>query len=172
MTTPRFAIRSTDEDDWELERELRLSQLTENSLWFSETLDEALAYPDDQWKMRARRGSQPQGVRLVALEPATGRWLAIMGGYVGTLVNGEATPLLVSVYVRHEIRGSEIGITDALLRAVEEWAATQGDQIALTVHEDNARAIGAYAKRGFVDLGGRRPHAGNRGNAIEMIKSF
>ncbi|MHB1089116.1 MAG: GNAT family N-acetyltransferase [Acidimicrobiales bacterium] len=167
-----FSIRSTREDDWKFERELRLSQLTENSLWFSETLDEALTFSEEEWKLRARRGTEPTGIRIVAVETGTDRWLGIMGGYVGTLINGTVSPLLVSVYVRDGYRGEDIGITDALLRTVVDWARTQADQIGLTVHEDNARAIAAYAKRGFVDYGVRTTRAGERGVAVELVKSL
>ncbi|MHB1210363.1 MAG: GNAT family N-acetyltransferase [Acidimicrobiales bacterium] len=170
MSATNFSIRSTTEDDWKFERELRLSQLMENSMWFSETLDEALAFSEHEWKRRARRGTELTGVRIVAVQTGTNRWLGIMGGYVGTLSDGSTSPLLVSVYVRDGYRGKELGITDALLQAVEDWARTQGDHIGLTVHEDNARAIAAYAKRGFIDDGVRIAHAGERGLAVEMIK--
>ena len=170
MNAVNFSIKSTKEDDWTLERELRIAQLAENSLWFSETLDEALAFEEQEWRLRARRGTEPTGVRVAAVESGTERWLGIMGGYIGRLSDGSASPLLVSVYVREGYRGREMGITDALLQTVQDWACTQGDQIGLTVHEDNARAIAAYAKRGFVDHGVRTRHAGDRGNAVEMIK--
>lgn len=167
-----YSIRSTKEDDWRLERELRLSQLTENSLWFSETLDEALAFGEEEWKLRARRGTELSGVRIVAVEAVTGRWLGIMGGYVGALSDGSPSSTLVSVYVRDGFRGEDVGIADALLQVVEDWARTVDKQLALTVHEDNARAIAEYAKRGFVDYGVRTAHAGQRGHAVEMIKAL
>ncbi len=141
-------------------------------MWFSETLDEALAFDEEEWRLRARRGSELTGVRFVAVEEGTNRWLGIMGGYVGITTDGNPSPILVSVYVRDGYRGEEVGITDALLDVVEEWARALGSQIALSVHEDNARAIAAYAKRGFVDFGARRTHAGKRGLAVEMVKSL
>ena len=48
-----------------------------------------------------------------------------------------------------DFRGSHIGLTDALLGAIEDWARAESNQLTLHVHEDNARARTAYKRRGF-----------------------
>jgi GNAT superfamily N-acetyltransferase len=78
-----------------------------------------------------------------------------MGAYVPSFSDG---PLLVGVYVTPDHRGDEHGITDALLAAVEDWARDHGGRLTLHVHEDNARARGAYVKRGFVPTGRLIPY--------------
>ncbi len=62
-------------------------------------------------------------------------------------------------------------MTDALMSAVEEWAATRSPTIWLDVHADNHRAQAAYAKRGYVLTGKTLPYELDaRQTELEMIK--
>jgi len=54
-----------------------------------------------------------------------------------------------SCYVRPEARGT--GVLELLLDAIADEARRDGaPELRLYVHEDNARAVAAYRKRGFV----------------------
>ncbi len=63
---------------------------------------------------------------------------------------------LGAMYVREVARGS--GLADALIEAVLDHAATQVEQIKLTVNAENARAIKFYERHGFRTIG-RLPHS-------------
>ena len=55
------------------------------------------------------------------------------------------------MWVDPAARGS--GVAAALIGAVVEWARSAGRATYLMVRSENARAIAAYARAGFVDLG-------------------
>jgi ribosomal protein S18 acetylase RimI-like enzyme len=55
------------------------------------------------------------------------------------------------MWVDPAARGS--GVAAALARAVVEWATAAGRTTYLMVRSDNARAMAAYVRAGFVDLG-------------------
>jgi GNAT superfamily N-acetyltransferase len=153
MSVP-FSIRPTTEDDWQDVRTLRLEMLADTPIAFAETREHALDQPESEWSMRGARGVTDHGTSLVAIA-ADGRWIGAMAGYDAAAAAGAddadttASPLLVGVYVAPDFRGAGAGVTDALLAGVEAWARTRADTLALHVHEDNARAIAAYERRGF-----------------------
>lgn len=169
MASQNFTIRRTDEADWREVRELRLDMLRDTPIAFGQTLEDALGHDEAEWRMRAQRGTAPHGIVVVAIDDS-GRWVGTMGGYVPDAAAG---PLLVGVYVAPGFRGGELGVTDALLGAVEEWARTEGSRLSLHVHEDNARARVAYERRGFVATGGTIPSALFPDKIeLEMSKAF
>jgi len=167
MVTEGFLIRATLVDDWREVRDLRLEMLRDTPIAFGETEQDALAYSDSEWRMRAARGTAEHGIALVAIDPA-GRWVGTMGGYLPDPTTG---PLLVGVYVTPEYRGRETGVFDALLAAIQDWARSEGDRLTLHVHEDNSRARAAYLRRGFTETGHRVPYILDAGaREIEMVK--
>ena len=148
-------ITTPTEDDWERVRDLRLEMLRDTPLAFMETLEAAEAHTEEEWRMRAKRGSTPDSVQLVAVDPS-GTWVGTMSGFVDRVQAGG--PLLVGVYVAPPARGPEIGVTDALLDAIEEWARGQAQTLTLHVHEDNGRAIAYYRRRGYEFTGHTLPY--------------
>ena len=79
-----------------------------------------------------------------------------MGGFLGGF--GSTGPLLVGVYVAPDGRGRASGVADVLLDAIEDWATGRGSTLSLHVHEDNARAIAFYERRGFTFTGRSAPY--------------
>ncbi len=65
--------------------------------------------------------------------------------------SGDDSVDLISMWVAPDHRGT--GLTGRLIDEVVTWAAGSGRQTWLMVRDDNAAAIRAYAKAGFVDLG-------------------
>ena len=162
-----FSTRPTTEDDWQEVRDLRLEMLRDSPLAFAEHHDDALGHGESEWRMRARRGFAEHGIALVAVSDS-GQWIGSMGGAV---LDRKLGAFLLGVYVAPPYRGSRIGVTDALLAGIEEWARTEGDTLALHVHEQNSRAISAYLHRGFVDMGERVPYNLDPAtNEIVMVK--
>lgn len=167
MVTVEYSIRRTRPDDWRDLRALRLEMLRDTPIAFGETLADALAHTEGEWRMRGARGTTEHGIGLVALDSA-GRWLGTMGGYVPDPATGA---LLVGVYVSPGYRGPAAGVFDGLLLAIEDWARTEGDTLTLYVHEDNARARAAYLRRGFAETGRRVPYVLDvSAREIEMAK--
>jgi GNAT superfamily N-acetyltransferase len=149
-----FITRRTTADDWHSVRALRLEMLADTPIAYSDTLALAETYDESEWRMRAARGSAETSIQVVAIT-LDGSWIGTMGSYLDQTVGG---PILVGVYVVPEYRGEKCGVTDALFVAVEGWARERSDRMWLEVHEDNARARAAYAKRGWIDTGQTRPY--------------
>lgn len=162
-----FSIRSIVEADWERVRELRLEMLADTPIAYGDTLEAARGYDEERWKARARRGSSPETVSLVAIADG-GRWIGMMGGYLE--IKDSPSPVLVSVYVSPEFRGSGSGVADALLDGIEAWAVPWG-RLTLLVNETNARAIAFYRRRGYEFTGQGEPYALDpRTRELEMLR--
>jgi GNAT superfamily N-acetyltransferase len=143
--------------------------LRDTPIAYGVRFDIADDYSETEWRYHAGSGGSAGNVLLVAIG-SDGSWIGTMGGYVDRNVGG---PVLYGVYVAPSARGQDAGVTDALLDAVEAWARTDFATIRLEVHEDNARARAAYAKRGYVETGHRRPYVLDpTREELEMIKQL
>ena len=134
-------VQRLGSDEWGLFREVRLRALREAPYAFASRYDDWVQAPEDRW--RARLAAVP--LNLVAR-----RGDELLGMASGVL-DGEDEAELISMWVDPAARGS--GVFTALVEAVVEWAAAAGRTTCLMVRSDNARAIAAYARAGFVDLG-------------------
>jgi GNAT superfamily N-acetyltransferase len=166
MTTD-FEVRPVVEDDWQQYRAIRLEMLLDTPSAFAVRLETAQGYTEAEWRERAARGDSTSQVLMAAIA-ADGSWIGAMGSYVDKDLGA---PMLFGVYVAPAFRGRDAGVTDALLERVETWAARRFATLRLEVHEDNSRARAAYARRGFVENGHRRPYELDQTrDEIEMIK--
>ncbi len=167
MTTPGLRIRAMVEDDWAKLRDLRVEMLADTPIAFEERLSTAQSRVEHEWRARAARGSTVGSTTLVAELP-DGRWVGTMGAYVPP---GATLPYLVAVYVAPSHRGSDAGVADALLTAIEEWARARADTLVLEVHESNGRARAYYTRHGFTETGRTRPYPFDTiRNELEMVK--
>ncbi|MGA1836053.1 GNAT family N-acetyltransferase [Herbiconiux sp. 11R-BC] len=158
VATAGFTVRRTEEADWREVRALRLEMLADTPLAYLETLAQGHRRSEAEWRAWARDGSSHASITVVAIADG-GRWVATM---MSKVPRGASGAYLYGVYVAPGFRGREAGVTDALLGRIEEWAALRGDSLTLDVHELNARARAAYAKRGFVETGVSIPYPLNR----------
>ena len=149
MSTHKFSIRRTVGADWSEIRELRLEMIRDTPTAYAETIAEALAHGEAEWRMRGERGTAEHGIALAAISDS-GRWIGTMGAFVP---GPEAGPLLVGVYVAPEFRGRRVGLTDQLLKTIEDWARARSSRLTLHVHEDNFRARAYYERQGFTATG-------------------
>jgi GNAT superfamily N-acetyltransferase len=162
-----FEVRAVVEDDWQQYRAIRLEMLLDTPSAFTVRIETARGYTEAEWRERATRGDSSAHI-LVAAIARDGTWIGAMGGYVDKDLGA---PMLFGVYVAPAYRGRDAGVTDALLERIEAWAAERFSTLRLEVHEDNARARAAYAKRGFIETGHRRPYDLDQSrDEIEMIK--
>jgi ribosomal protein S18 acetylase RimI-like enzyme len=136
-----FEIARLGPEDWELFREIRLRALREAPYAFGSRYDDWVAAPESRWRDR---------VASVPLNLVARRGDELVGMASGVL-DGEEGAGLISMWVDPAARGSGVGA--ALIRTVVAWAAEAGRPTYLMVRSDNAPAIAAYARAGFVDLG-------------------
>ncbi|MHA7305115.1 GNAT family N-acetyltransferase [Arthrobacter sp. TMN-49] len=118
---------------------------------YTETLQQARSHDETEWRIRGNRGTAENGIAIaIAAISDAGLWIGTMGGFVP---DPDTDTLLVGVYVVPEFRGRRLGLTDALLATVEDWARTESSRLSLHVHEDNARARKYYERRGYATTG-------------------
>lgn len=118
---------------------------------YGATYEQTLAFDEEAWRMRARRGESPRSAQWAAIETATGRWVSVMACQLGD--GPEPEPELTGVYTSEEFRGPVFGIADALLELIEGWASQHGDTLRLFVHEDSEPARRFYRRHGFAETG-------------------
>jgi len=163
-----ITVRSTDRDDWQRLRRLRLEALADTPMAFGQTTENALAMSEGDWRAYAGRGQDPNRTFLVAVDDASGEFVGMMGG---ALDQGGGAPFLVAVYVSPAWRGKKKGVTDFLLASVEDWARRFDTRLQLDVHEDNERARRYYEARGFQLTGQTMPYPLDRTKLeLNMLK--
>jgi RimJ/RimL family protein N-acetyltransferase len=151
----RIAVRRVTEDDWELLREVRLEMLADTPVAYLETVADAEARSEREWRSRAHRGSSgPVGLGLAAEDTGQGRWV----GYLACFADSPGQGHVVSVYIAPAQRGT--GLAARMLDAVVEWARGEAglSRLHLYVHQDNARAHAFYRRYGFTETGATMPY--------------
>ncbi|MEU9452333.1 GNAT family N-acetyltransferase [Streptomyces sp. NPDC048277] len=162
-TSGDYVTRAIRADEWEAVKRLRLVALQDPvaGIAFLETYEDALARPDSFYQERAARSAEePSGARQFIAKAADGEWVGSLTVLVeeAGATDWAGLPVerrqghVVGVFVRPEHRGR--GILKVLFDAGVAWAREQGaERVRLLVHEENARAQGAYRKAGFVPSG-------------------
>lgn len=153
-------VRRVVEDDWARLRAVRLEMLADTPLAYLETVADAEARTEAEWRFRARRGSSgPQNLGLAAEDAAgdaagEGRWV----GYLACFVDVPGQGHVVSVYVAPSHRGG--GLAASMLDAVVSWSRDEArlDRLHLYVHEHNGRARAFYRRYGFTETGRTMPY--------------
>jgi ribosomal protein S18 acetylase RimI-like enzyme len=144
------------EDDWAALRAVRLEMLADTPLAYLETVGDAEARSEGEWRFRAHRGSTGStDLGLCAeLADGTGRWVGYLACFVDTPGQGH----VVSVYVAPTHRGT--GLATELLDGVRAWATHEAglNRLHLFVHEHNDRAAAFYRRYGFTATGYREPY--------------
>ncbi len=128
-------------DDWKIFRDVRLRSLADAPAAFGSRYDDWVSAPEVRWRARLT------DVPLTVVARIDGETVGVASG----MVDDEDWAELISMWVDPSARGT--GVAHELIDAVAEWAAEQGRSLYLMVRSDNARAIRAYEKAGFVDRG-------------------
>ncbi|GAA1245796.1 GNAT family N-acetyltransferase [Kitasatospora nipponensis] len=160
-----YTIKTVRHQDWPKAKEIRLAALRDPvaHLAFLETLEAAVARPDDFWLARAEASAEGRSMRQFVAERADGAWLGTVSARVE--LPGDETAFgqlpevaqthVVGVFVHPAARGA--GLAERLLEAALEWswslAEPTVERVRLHVHEDNARAEALYRKVGFARTG-------------------
>ena len=127
-------------DEWDTFREVRLASLADAPGAFGASYDDWVTAPEERWRARLT------DVPFTMVATVDGRSVGVVSG-----VQVDDHVELISMWVAPDHRGT--GLADRLIDAVVSWAASHGHDTFLMVRDDNARAIAAYEKAGFVDLG-------------------
>jgi ribosomal protein S18 acetylase RimI-like enzyme len=134
-------IQRLGPDEWKVFRDVRLRALRDAPYAFGSRYDDWVQAAENRW--RARLTAVP--LNLVARRDAE------LVGMASGVLDGEGEAELISMWVDPAARGS--GVAATLVATVVDWATAAGRTTYLMVRSDNARAIAAYARAGFVDLG-------------------
>jgi GNAT superfamily N-acetyltransferase len=162
-----FTVRRTTEEDWPLVRELRIENATDNPISYGATLETTLGMTEDDWRLRARRGEGVDTTSLAAIDALSGRWVGMMSAQVGDEDGGD--PVLTGVFVSPAFRGRAVGVADALLGGIVDWARQRADRLRLYVYEHAVPAQRFYARHGFVPTGRTRPVGFTTGDTLELV---
>jgi ribosomal protein S18 acetylase RimI-like enzyme len=150
-----YEIRPYGTSDWPQFRDIRLEMLADAPLAYVEMLACAQQHGDDDWRARAAWADEPHRLGLAGVLTDSGRWIALARCSVFDEHDDRA--FVFNVYVALKFRGR--GVADHLLDRVERWAREEGHSaLFLYVHEDNARAIAFYRRRGYDFTGVREPY--------------
>ncbi|MBW4031772.1 MAG: GNAT family N-acetyltransferase [Acidobacteria bacterium] len=170
-------VRRVRADDWQRVRALRLEALADPMahVAFLETVEQAAARPDDEWRtVTARRADDDASVQFVGERGA--ELIGMLAVFVREAgvpdyfgrISEVGLPTVVGVYVSPSGRG--LGVIDTLLASATEWARARGDRVlTLDVHESNLPAIHAYERAGF-DV--QSDFVGEHGRELGMVKEL
>ncbi len=152
----RIVVRRVDEHDWAALRAVRLEMLADTPSAYLETVADAEARTEEEWRFRARRGSSGATDLAIAAEPVDdpGSWAAFMACFVDAPDRAH----LVSVCVAPAHRGT--GLAERMVDVVRTWARDEAGvaRLHLYVHEDNPRARAFYRRLGFAETGAWLPY--------------
>ena len=127
-------------DDWEDFRRVRLASLADSPQAFGARHADWVDATEEQWRARLT------DVPLTLVARSQGRLVGVVCG-----MPSESQVSLISMWVAPDRRGT--GLAGRLIDGVVEWASSQRLDTDLMVRDDNARAIRAYERAGFTDLG-------------------
>ena len=138
-------VRRIQEDEAGLLRGLRLRSLADAPEAFGQTVDEAAARVDEEWRQQARAAAS--GDRRAWFLAETGAPARAIG-----LLNGRRRPpdevMLFSMWVEPESR--RLGVGRELIEALEGWARAWGARRSvLWVFAGNEPALRFYERLGF-----------------------
>ena len=125
-------------DDWRVFRDVRLRSLQDSPAAFGSTYDGWVDASEDRWRDRLT------SVPLTLVARVDGEVVGVASG-----MPTDDGVELISMWVDPAARGT--GTARALIDAVVAWAGARPTY--LMVRRDNARAIAAYERTGFVRVG-------------------
>ncbi|HSU00936.1 MAG TPA: GNAT family N-acetyltransferase [Nocardioides sp.] len=129
-----------DADGWRDFRDVRLASLADAPEAFGSTYADWVDAGEDRW--RARLTDVP--LTVVARDDS-----GLVGVVSGVPVEDHVE--LISMWVSPDHRGT--GLAGRLIASVVAWADARGLDTFLMVRDDNPRAVAAYERAGFTDLG-------------------
>ncbi|MEU7903190.1 GNAT family N-acetyltransferase [Actinoplanes sp. NPDC049118] len=151
---PPITVHRVTPGDTARMRALRLEMLADSPLAFLETLAQAAARPHADYRRRIVQASSGSQLAQFVADPG-GRLIGHAGGTV--LPEEPDATVIFAVYITPAYRGR--GVLPELIEAVAQWSLAIGrTELMLEVVVGNDRAVRAYERLGFSDVGKRVPH--------------
>lgn len=164
-------VRRISAADGPLLRELRLRSLAEAPEAFGQSLADAAARPDAEWRAEAKAASQgDRRAWFIAHDAAADGPTSL--GVVLARRRPPDVALVFSMWVDPRVRRGGVG--RALIRAASDWAAPWGaDRVVLWVVAGNEPAIRFYQRLGFTLVdSGPDAESGRAYGALAMIRAI
>ena len=164
-TAAQFRIAEISADQWARWRDVRLAALRESPSAFESTYAQWQSAPESRW--RKRLDSVELNLIAEPSDPAS----QPLGIASGTRIKGDSAVELISMWVAPAARG--VGVADALISGVEDWARGFAPELWLAITPGNYRAAALYRRNGFSlsdELGA--PTAGGFGRELLMVKKL
>ncbi len=139
-------VRAALPDDWATWRDLRLRALQDSPSAFGSTYEREATFDDGTWLTRV---AAADAVSVLAWDGTTA--VGMGGGFQ------DLPGLLHVVAMWTDPAARSRGVGDAVLDALETWAAERGLRTHLDVNVANPRARALYERRGYVGTGETRP---------------
>jgi GNAT superfamily N-acetyltransferase len=153
-----LTVARVGEDSWRAWREVRLAALADAPGAFADTLAEAAALPERDWRAMARTGA----IFIASAGPEP------VGVAAGVSRAAPAERGLGAMWVAPPWRGA--GAAPMLAGAVIAWARSEGAaRLMLWVPADHPRARAFYERQGFRATGRSRPFPGSAGRSIREM---
>lgn len=154
-------IRTTEERDWAILKEIRLAALLDTPTAFGVSHQAAITNSDDQWKQRASSKTQPKF------------WLEFQNdkaiGMIGAGVDKTERYNLIAMWVEPQSRG--LGVAGYLVNSVKSDSINRGfNQVFLDVSPDNLQATQFYKKHGFVFIDEEKPLDSHPNIQVQTMK--
>jgi ribosomal protein S18 acetylase RimI-like enzyme len=126
--------------EWQTFRDVRLASLSDAPGAFGARHADWVGASEERWRSRLT------DVPFTVVARSEGRGVGVVSG-----APSESHVELISMWVAPDHRGT--GLAGRLLDEVSSWASARGQGTCLMVRDDNTRAIRAYERAGFTDLG-------------------
>ncbi len=153
-----LAVARMGEDGWRAWREIRLAALADAPDSFADTLTEATALLERDWRAMTRTGAI--FIASAAPEP--------VGVVAGVPRESPAERGMGAMWVAPPWRGR--GAAPMLADAVIAWARSEGAaRLGLWVPADNPRARAFYERQGFRTTGRSRPFPGSADRSVSEM---
>lgn len=153
-----LAVARVGEDGWWAWREIRLFALADAPDSFADTLTEAAALPERDWRAMTRTGA----IFIATAGPEP------VGAAAGVPRECAGERGLGAMWVARPWRGRGAG--PMLAGAVIAWARSEGAaRLGLWVPADNPRARAFYERQGFLPTGSSRPFPGSADRSVSEM---
>ena len=161
-----LAVARIEAGQWAVFKELRLHALAESPHAFGQTLAQAQAISDEEWRAKITAYATAEHTACF-LANSAGRPIGMAGTF---LENGHPERCFIfAVWIHPEFRRQ--GAAGLLLAAAEAWAQQRAVRsMRMWVAEANAAAARSYERLGYAPNGVRKPRASDPASSESLYE--
>ena len=151
MTAQRVEVRVATQQEWRVDKDVRLAALTEAPYAFGSTFARDSSMKADRWRSWIGT-TKTRDDHVIYLAHADERAVGMVGAFHET----KTSVMLIAMWVGPE--GRRTGIGRRLTQAILDWAAgVKARRVTLWVADRNPDAIALYVAMGFAPTGRHQP---------------